>query len=226
MNKKLSDEALLEKICNACTDIENTPEIDDEEFFKQYINETKSIMSQKAKSHKILFSTIIPSFLSLIIIISCFIFIPKNDNRRYSDFNDNVVVSVVEETNLQSVLPNDLQYVSTLFDAEIDVIKLYSESKLNVAIHLRYKNLNQLFISLVRNFDYSDHESYVNSNSVVEHEDEYTVYTNIITTKEGRNILTNYYILIDTEKYDFYLYFYSSNDAEIAEIKQEIINNL
>lgn len=225
MKKNETDEELLSKLYKASVEMNNTPS-DDSEFKQKYLN-TIAENKQISFRRKTLFLSVASSFLIVVMVLSFILFIPNKRDIRYTDEDKNVVVSLISIEDLGTKVPDNIIPIINYESDSADVAHIYeSDNNELLAFQLQYIDASFLFTVLVDNFDYSKKYQFQTENAVLNKYDNYSIYQTVYQIQNGRRTILDFYVMIKTDAYEFYLYKKNSNQSAIDAYVEKIIENI
>lgn len=225
MRKNMTDEELLEKLGQACIEVENTPMIESNDLKNRYLNEIAKNKKVNPPKHK-LFFTLISSALTMIILITClFIFLP-NESMRYSDIDENVdAISITNEDFIDSV-PEKYKFLIEINSENINCLTLYKSQAKTLACKIDYSDESYLFVTFSKNFIFSYNEKFNNETTKLTKYNGYDVYETNIEVNSGRKTKIDYYLWIHTQNNDYYLNIKNSTTEKQDSFKEKIFENI
>ena len=202
MKKKITDEQFLEKLSEACLDIEKTPKIEQSDKFKiKFLNEISKINNKKPVRIKMVFACISSALALLFILTSLFLFLPK-ENKRYSDKDENIFVNEVTIDEYKNAVDENQMYLVDINSENIAKCYTYEYENEILAIKITYIDESYMFVTFNKNFIYSDKGIFNLNDTIITENEKYKMYETSFFTQIGRKTIIDYYLWIETSTYD------------------------
>lgn len=226
MKKKITDEQFLEKLSEACLDIEKTPKIEQSDKFKiKFLNEISKNKVKTSLRRKLVFSCVTSALALILILTSFFLILPK-EYKRYSDKDNDVIIQEVSATEFKDYVKEEQKYLVDINTDNIMNCSLYEINSQILAIKISYIDESYLFVTFNKDFIYSDKDNFNLNDTTITENEKYKMYETSFFTQIGRKTIIDYYLWIETPTYDYYINIKNSNEIKKNMFVEKILEKI